>query len=113
MATFLDPSAAVRAALDAQDALAEVAVDGYKPQMRAGIHWGRPRRLGGDYLGVDVNIAARVADAAKADQVMVSELLLERLDSDQITPGKRRRLRADGAPRGMHVVPISRAPAPS
>ncbi len=113
MATFLDPSAAVRAALDAQDALAEVDVDGYKPQMRAGIQWGRPRGLGGDYLLVDVNIAARVADSAKADQVMVSELLLERLDSDQITPGKRRRLRADGAPRGMHVVPISRAPAPS
>ena len=67
----------------------------------------------GDYLGVDVNIAARVADAAKADQVMVSEGLLERLDSDQITAGKRRRLRADGAPRGMHVVPISRATAPS
>ena len=113
MATFLDPSAAVQAALDAQEALVEVDVDGHRPQMRAGIHWGRPRKLGGDYLGVDVNIAARVADAAKADQVMVSEGLLERLDSDQITAGKRRRLRADGAPRGMHVVPISRATAPS
>jgi adenylate cyclase len=113
MATFLDPSASVRAALDAQEALAQVHVDGYRPQMRAGIHWGRPRRLGGDYLDVDVNIAARVADAAKADQVMVSELLLERLDTAQIGVGKRRRLRADGAPRWMHVVPISRAPASS
>ena len=33
--------------------------DGYQPQLRAGIHLGRPRKLGGDYLGVDVNIAAR------------------------------------------------------
>ena len=41
--------------------------------MRAGIHWGSPRKLGGDYLGVDVNIAARVGDAAKADQVLVSD----------------------------------------
>jgi adenylate cyclase len=63
--------------LDTQEALVEVDGDGYRPQRRAGIHWGRPRKLGGDYLGVDVNIAARVADAAKADQVMVSEPLLE------------------------------------
>jgi adenylate cyclase len=46
------------------------------------VHWGSPRRLGGDYLGVDVNVAARVADAAKADQVLVSDVLL-----DQLPPG--------------------------
>ena len=46
--------------------------------MRAGVHWGRPRKLGGDYLGVDVNIAARVGDAAKADQVLASDPVLPR-----------------------------------
>ena len=76
-------AAAVDAALDAQDALPQVEVDGYRPRMRAGVHWGRPRKLGGDYLGVDVNIAARVADAAKADQVLVSDTALERLDQRQ------------------------------
>jgi adenylate cyclase len=110
MATFLDAAAAVEAALDAHEALAEIEVEGYRPHMRAGIHWGRPRRLGGDYLGVDVNIAARVVSAAKADQVMISDPLLDRLEAESVSVGKRRRLRADGAPRGMHVVTVSRAP---
>jgi adenylate cyclase len=109
MATFLDPRAAVDAALDAQEEVGEIEVDGYRPRMRAGIHWGRPRRLGGDYIGVDVNIAARVADAAKAEQVMVSDSVLERIDLDGLDLGRRKRLRADGAPRELHVARLSRA----
>jgi adenylate cyclase len=109
MATFLDPQDAVEAALDAQDALELVEVDGYRPRMRAGVHWGRPRHLGGDYLGVDVNIAARVGDAARADEVVVSDPVLERLDGEYFRVGRSKRLRADGAPRDLHVVRVSRA----
>src|SRR5262249_5451322 len=108
MAAFLSVQDAVEAALDAQDALADVVVDGYHPQMRAGVHWGRPRPLGGDYLGVDVNIAARVADAAKADQVLVSEGALSRIDLDALTVGRPKRLKAQGAPRDLRVVQVSR-----
>jgi adenylate cyclase len=108
MATFLTAQAAVDAALDAQDALQSVEVDGYRPRMRAGVHWGRPRKLGGDYLGVDVNIAARVGEAAKADQVLVSDTARERISVDGLSVGRRKRLRADGAPRDMHVARISR-----
>jgi adenylate cyclase len=108
MATFLSVQDAVEAALRAHDALGGVAVDGYRPRMRAGVHWGRPRPLGGDYLGVDVNIAARVADAAKADQVLVSEVALSRVDLDALTVGRSRRLKAQGAPRGLRVVEFSR-----
>ena len=64
---------------------------GYRPRMRAGVHWGRPRKLGGDYLGVDVNIAARVGDAGKADQVVVSETVLERVDVEALNVGRRKR----------------------
>lgn len=71
MATFLSTDGAVNAALDAQEAIRGVVVDDYRPRMRAGVHWGRPRLIGGDYLGIDVNIAARVGDAAKAGQVLV------------------------------------------
>jgi adenylate cyclase len=77
--------------------------------MRAGVHWGRPRRLGGDYLGVDVNIAARVADRAKADQVVVSDAVLERIDTEAVRTSRARRLRAKGAPRELRTVVISRA----
>jgi class 3 adenylate cyclase len=109
MATFLDAKEAVDAALDAQEALTAVEVDGYRPRMRAGVHWGRPRRLGGDYLGVDVNIAARVGEAAKPDQVLVSEPVLARIAPDGLSTGRRRRLRAEGAPRDTFVVAVSRA----
>lgn len=108
MATFLDPQDAVEAALDAHDALSQVEIDGYQPRMRAGVHWGQPRLLGGDYLGVDVNIAARVGDFAKAGEVVVSDPVLDRLELDQFKVGRSKRLRADGAPRALQVARISR-----
>jgi adenylate cyclase len=108
MATFLQAKSALDAALDAQEALRTIEVDGHRPRMRAGIHWGRPRRLGGDYLGVDVNIAARVADAAKADQVLVSDPVLERIDLTGLRCERQKRLKAEGAPRDLRVAAISR-----
>ncbi|HKO27728.1 MAG TPA: adenylate/guanylate cyclase domain-containing protein [Solirubrobacteraceae bacterium] len=108
MATFLDGRDAVEAALDAQDAVREIEVDGYSPRMRAGVHWGRPRKLGGDFLGVDVNVAARVTAAAKAGQVLVSDALLAKLDDDGVRTGRAKRLRADGAPSGLRVAEVSR-----
>jgi adenylate cyclase len=108
MATFLSPRAAVDAGLDAQAEVEEIEVQGYRPRMRAGVHWGSPRRLGGDYLGVDVNIAARVTDAAKPGQVLVSDALVARVEVDGLRAGRPKRLKADGAPRDLHVVHVSR-----
>ena len=45
--------------------MGELEHDGYRPTLRAGLHLGRPRKLRGDYLGVDVNVAARVAEARR------------------------------------------------
>jgi adenylate cyclase len=109
MATFLSSRGAVEAALDAQDSVRRVETDGYRPRMRAGVHWGRPRKLGGDFLGIDVNIAARVAGAAKADQVLASDAALKLIDMDGLRAGKFRRLRADGTPRDMRVATVSRS----
>jgi adenylate cyclase len=109
MATFPSADAAVDAALAAQDAIQGIMVDDYAPRMRAGVHWGRPRKLGGDYLGVDVNVAARVAAAAKGEQVLVSDALLARIDHDRVRTGRSKRLRADGAPSGLRVVSVARA----
>jgi class 3 adenylate cyclase len=108
MATFLDAQQAVDAALDVNEALQAIKVGGYKPRIRAGVHSGRPRKLGGDFLGIDVNIAARVAEAAKAEQVMVSDATLQKLNLDGLEQGKRKRLRSDGAPRDMHITSLSR-----
>jgi len=108
MATFLSARAAVDAALDAQAEMDAIEIGGYRPRMRAGVHWGSPRPLGGDYLGVDVNIAARVSDAAKPGQVLVSDALLAHIETDDLRTGRPKRLKADGAPRDLHIVSVSR-----
>jgi adenylate cyclase len=109
MASFLTVQDAVEAGLVAHELVAGVNVNGYTPRMRAGVHYGRPRRLGGDLLGVDVNIAARIGDAAKADELLVSDVAAELLDDEGLRLSKARRLKAEGAPRDMHVLRVSRA----
>ncbi|MFL5820249.1 MAG: adenylate/guanylate cyclase domain-containing protein [Solirubrobacteraceae bacterium] len=106
MAAFSDPAAAVDAACGAQSGVAGIEVAGYRPALRAGVHLGRPRKLGGDYLGVDVNIAARVADAASEGEVLVSAPVLERLQEDRFEARRRRRFRAKGAPRDLQVYSL-------
>jgi adenylate cyclase len=103
MAVFGDPQDAVAAACEASNAVDRLEIDGYRPRMRAGVHLGRPRKLGGDYLGVDVNIAARVADAAGPGEVLVSDAVRERLGDDGRKLRKRWRFKAKGAPRDLNV----------
>ena len=74
---------------------------------RAGIDLGRPRKIGSDYLGVDVNVAARVVDAAHAGEVLVSQSACERLDPGAFSLSRGRRLRARGAPEGLSVCAVS------
>lgn len=80
MAVFRDPLVAVTAVLQAQEAIGTVEVNGHTPRMRAGIHTGRPQRLADDWLGVDVNIAARVMERAAKGGIVVSGPTLERID---------------------------------
>src|SRR5581483_9803167 len=84
MAVFSDPVTAVRAAITARDAVKSVEVDGFTPRMRVGIHTGRPQRIGSDWLGVDVNIAARVMECATKGGVVISGATLERLTPEQL-----------------------------
>jgi class 3 adenylate cyclase len=79
MAVFGEPFIAVRAACAAEEALHSVDVDGYTPRMRVGIHTGRPQRLAADWLGVDVNIAARVMERATKGGIMVSSASLDKI----------------------------------
>jgi len=60
------------------------------------------------YLGVDVNVAARVTAAAKAGQVPVSDALLAQLDPDAVRTGRATRLRANGTPSGLRVASVTR-----
>jgi adenylate cyclase len=107
MAVFRAAEQAVQAALQAQLDLGGIEVNGHTPELRAGVHLGRPRRVGGDYLGVDVNIAARVGEAARGGEVLVSESAREVLDPDAFKFGRKRRLSATGAPRDLAVCRVS------
>ena len=84
MAVFDDPIAALHAACDAEKALESVDVEGHQPRMRVGIHTGRPQRLGSDWLGVDVNIAARVMERATKGGIMVSGPSLDKIPQSEL-----------------------------
>jgi class 3 adenylate cyclase len=82
MAVFSEPITAVRAAIAAREAVKVVEVDGYTPRMRVGIHTGRPQRIGSDWLGIDVNIAARVMERGTRGELIASQATLERISDE-------------------------------
>lgn len=106
MATFPDPEQGVEAVFEARESLAVVEGAGYRPRIRAGMHLGSPKRLGDDYLGVDVNVAARVADEASGDELLVSGQALEALDRDSLKVKKKLLFRAKGVPGDVTVYSI-------
>jgi len=106
MAVFDEPRAAVAAAWEATASVAELDVDGYRPHLRAGVHVGRPRRLGGDFYGVSVNVAARIAGEAGADEVLISDAVCERLPEGAAELKRKRRFRAKGAPKETQVFRV-------
>jgi adenylate cyclase len=106
MAVFSSTRSAVDAAHEARVEVGGLAVSGYRPKLRAGVHVGRPRKLGGDYLGVDVNIAARVAAAASGDEVLVSGAGCAHLDETAYRLRRRRWFKAKGAPKDLEVFAV-------
>lgn len=84
MAVFGSPDRAVQAAVAAKENLARVEVSGYRPQMRIGLHTGSPREIGGDWLGVDVTIAARVMEAGGNGNTMLSAATLQALEPETL-----------------------------
>ena len=110
MAVFADPEAAVTAAMAACEGVGEIEVAGHVPRLRAGVHLGRPRRLGGDYFGVDVNTAARIAASAGPEEVLISDAVRSRLADDGSVKLRRRwRFNAKGTP-GRHARVRRRRP---
>jgi adenylate cyclase len=107
MGAFWDAPSAAEAAFAAVERAASIEVGGYRPRLRTGIHVGRPRKLGGDYFGVDVNIAARLSQAAKPGEILVSGPTLEALDPAAVRASKRR-FRAKGAPADLTAHAITK-----
>lgn len=109
MAVFAGPADALAAVREAQARLAGVEVQGYRPRLRAGMHVGRPERVGDDYFGVDVNIAARVAEAASAGEVLVTDRVLAELDGERVKAKRKLLFRAKGVPAEVKVYSVRAA----
>lgn len=107
MAVFDEPSGALEALGEACHNVSRIEVAGYRPCFRAGLHVGRPRRIGGDYLGVDVNVAARVAEEAESEEVLISDKALEHLDADTLDLRRKRRFKVKGVPSDMTAYRVA------
>jgi adenylate cyclase len=109
MAALADPTAALEAVFEARRGLADVAVGDWTPRMRAGLHLGRPRRVGGDYLGVAVNTAARLGERAAQDEILVSGELLARLDESSLRVRRKRwHTKLKGTPDDLQIFSVDR-----
>lgn len=106
MAVFAESEDALAALADAAGSLGEIEVAGYRPRLRAGMHRGRPERVGDDYFGVDVNVAARVAEAASASEILATDSVVESLDPDAVTARRKRLFRAKGVPSEVKVFAV-------
>jgi adenylate cyclase len=106
MATFPSPQLAFDAAVEARERVAAVELGGHRPRMRAGIHTGTPKAIGGDYLGVDVNVAARLVEKAGADEILVSDRALAGLDPELVSTRRKKTFlltRVKGVPDDVDV----------
>jgi predicted ATPase/class 3 adenylate cyclase len=73
-AVFTTPGGALRAAVQAQRALAEEGwADGRRVRVRMGLHTGTVQLRGRDYVGLDVHRAARIGAAGHGGQVLLSD----------------------------------------
>lgn len=106
MAVFPSPQLAFDAVTDARERLERVEIAGFRPLIRAGVHTGRPQVIGGDYLGVDVNVAARLMQKAGPGETLVSETALAGLDTDRVNTRRKKSFvfaRVKGVPDDLAV----------
>jgi len=109
MAVFDDVDSALSAILAGRERLSKVEVEGQRPEMRAGIHLGRPRKVHRDYFGVDVNIAARVAECASGGEILVSDRTLEQVERKGLRIREKEVLCAKGVPEDFLVYDVAPA----
>jgi len=121
-AAFADPAAATRAAVGAQRGVARRDWSGEALRVRMGLHLGEGRlKDESDYVGIDVNYAARIAAAANGGQIVLSDVLVRALgaegpallgalgDGVEIVDEGPRRVKDFGDPRRLHRLVIPEA----
>jgi len=77
---FPDPGLGVRAAIEMVEDLAGAGL----PPAHVGLHAGPVLFQGGDYFGQTVNLSARIADFARAGEVLVSQAVADATEEQDI-----------------------------
>jgi class 3 adenylate cyclase len=118
MVAFASARKAIRCSIEIQRALAlDRIVHSDEPmRVRIGLHTGETMRSGEDFFGRNVILAARIAQAARGDQILVSSLLRELVDSSgEFEFGDERTLELKGLSGQYRVfdVPWEQAPQPA
>lgn len=96
---FPRATAALAAALAGQLRLADTVI-----RVRMGVHTGEPVLAAGDYVGIDVHKAARVAAAAHGGQVLVTEQTAALSRTDQLLDLGLHRLKDLTAPERLYQL---------
>jgi adenylate cyclase len=107
MAVFSTADDAITGTQEALYAVEELKCDGYKPALRAGVHFGEPTRIGGDYLGVDVTVAARLCDAADPGEILLSNDVAERIDAETAEVWQPAPIAEKGTPDKLRVFRVN------
>jgi adenylate cyclase len=106
MMVFEDADEAVAGTREALEAVAGMRCDGYRPRLRAGVHFGEPTRIGGDYLGVDVTVAARLCEAAGENEILLSNDVAQRIDQETAHVEEPAPVLEKGTPENLRVFRI-------
>jgi len=108
MVAFKDVPAAVSCAIEIQRALATGRLAQDPPvRVRIGLHTGEVTKTGRDYFGLNVAVAARVADEAEGGEILVSSAVRNRAaQADGVHYGKGRRVRLKGISEAETLYPI-------
>jgi class 3 adenylate cyclase len=101
LATFDGPARAIRAAIDARDAVRSLDLE-----IRAGLHTGELEVMNGDIGGIAVNIGARVGALAAAGEVLVSRTVTDLVAGSGIEFDDRGTHRLKGVPGEWQVYAV-------
>ena len=106
-AVMIHGSSAARVVALALRIARDLADERWCPPVRMGVHSGTAVRRGGDWYGSTVNVAARLADAAAAGEVLISLTTRELIASSgpmTIADRGRRSFKNVGAPVGVFAA---------
>jgi adenylate cyclase len=106
MAVFPGVAQAVNAAAEATQSTKRIEEGEHRVGLRAGVHLGNPHGIGGDFIGVDVNVAARLCEAAPLGQVLVSGAVREQLSDARFLISSDSGEKLDGVPAELEIFAL-------